>query len=101
MAVRAKVRCDSLDGNTVRFSTVYEPDEARDPENARFTQATPWGSIELGIDNPRAREQFEPGKQYYVDFTPAVSATPVASDQGDGGGGNGEPKEEAALSSTE
>ena len=71
MAVRAKVRCDKIDGNAVEFTTVYEPDETKDAENARFTQATPWGSIRMGIDNPAALEQFQPGKEYYVDFTPA------------------------------
>lgn len=70
MSVRAKVRCDSNESSTVRFSTVYEPDGTKNDENARFTQATPWGKIELGIDNPAAREQFVPGKLYYVDFTP-------------------------------
>jgi len=71
MTVRAKVYCDSIENNAVRFSTVYEPDEKKHPENASFTKATPWGKIELGIDNPAALEQFAPGKMYYVDFTPA------------------------------
>jgi hypothetical protein len=71
MAVRAKVTCNSIDGNEVKFTTVYEPDSEKDAENARFTKATPWGDIRLGIDNPAAREQFAPGKTYYVDFTPA------------------------------
>jgi hypothetical protein len=71
MTVRAKVRCEGItDENVVTFSTVYE-DPALDTENARFTKATPWGSITLGIDNPTARQQFEAGKQYYVDFNPA------------------------------
>lgn len=71
MAVRTKVTCNGLDGHAVTFSTVYEPDAAKDTENARFTRATPWGEIKLGIDNPVALEQFQPGKSYYVDFTPA------------------------------
>ena len=71
MSVRAKVTCNGIDGNTVSFSTVYEPDAAKDTENARFTQATPWGEIKLGIDNPAALQQFEAGKAYYVDFTQA------------------------------
>ena len=70
MAVRAKVTCNGVEGNSVTFSTVYEPDEQRDAENARFTKATPWGEIRMGIDNPAALEQFEAGKSYYVDFTP-------------------------------
>ncbi len=79
--VRAKVRCESLDGNAVKFATVYEGDAVKNPENARFTKATPWGEINLGIDNPAAREQFEVGQEYYVDFSPASSG---AKAQGDG-----------------
>jgi len=71
MAVRAKVVCDGIEENAVKFSTVYEQDADKDSENARFTRATPWGEIRLGIDNPAALEQFEAGKSYYVDFTPA------------------------------
>jgi hypothetical protein len=73
MAVRAKVRCNGVTGNEVSFYTVYEPDSDKDSENARFTKATPWGEIKLGIDNPAALAQFEAGKEYYVDFTPAAS----------------------------
>ncbi len=69
--VRAKVQCESLDGNKVRFRTVYEGDTSKDTENARFTKATPWGTIDLGIDNPDAIKQFEVGKSYYVDFSEA------------------------------
>lgn len=71
MSVRAKVSCESLTGSTVKFRTVYEPDASKDTENARFTTATPWGEITLGIDNPKALEQFTAGKEYYVDFSPA------------------------------
>ncbi len=71
MTVRAKVRCNSIEGRTVDFSTVYEPDAAKDTENAQFTQATPWGSIRMGIDNPKALEQFQVDQSYYVDFNPA------------------------------
>ena len=70
MSVRAKVVCAGIVENAVTFRTVYEPDAAKDTENARFTKATPWGEIRLGIDNPAALEQFEAGKSYYVDFTP-------------------------------
>lgn len=69
--VRAKVTCDAIEGNNIQFRTVYEPDEAKDPENARFTKATPWGEIKMGIDNPAALEQFKVGQSYYVDFHPA------------------------------
>jgi hypothetical protein len=70
--VRAKVRCRSLAGNWVHFDTVYETDAQKSDENVRFTKATPGGSIQLLIDNDDARTQFELGKSYYVDFTPAA-----------------------------
>lgn len=69
--VRAKVRCNAKTGSSVDFTTVYEPDEKKNDENARFTKATPWGDIRLGIDNPAAIEMFEVNKEYYVDFVPA------------------------------
>ena len=40
-------------------------------ENAKFWNATPSGRLELGTINPEAWEQFELGKEYYIDFTPA------------------------------
>lgn len=83
MAVRAKVTCESVEENAVRFRTVYETDDQKgaDPENVRFTKATPWGNISLGIDNPAALGQFAVGQDYYVDFTPvgpAAEALPAA-----------------------
>lgn len=73
MAVRAKVRCQTKADNVVEFTTVYETDEqksANAAENVRFTKATPWGNIRMNIDNPAAMDQFEVGKEYYVDFNP-------------------------------
>lgn len=70
MSVRAKVRCNAKSSGQVHFTTVYEPDASKDTENARFTTATPWGDIRMGINNPVALEQFEVNKEYYVDFTP-------------------------------
>ena len=71
MAVRAKLRVDSIEGNKLIMTTVYEPDAAQDSENARFTKATPWGRVEMGIDNPAALEQFKVGSYYYADFNEA------------------------------
>lgn len=69
--VRSKLRVDSIEGNKLVMSTVYEQDAEKDSENARFTKATPWGRVEMGIDNPSALSQFEVGKYYYADFHPA------------------------------
>lgn len=40
-------------------------------ENEKFWEASPYGSLELGIDNEEAHGIFEPGDEFYVDFTPA------------------------------
>jgi hypothetical protein len=69
MTVRAKLRVDSIEGNKIVLTTVYEPNAAEDTENARFTKATPWGRMEMGIDNPDALAQFKVGSYYYADFT--------------------------------
>jgi hypothetical protein len=74
MSVRAKLRVDSIDGNKIILTTVYEPDGTKDSENARFTKATPWGRVEIGIDNPAALEQFKVGSYYYADFNEAPAS---------------------------
>lgn len=68
--VRAKLRVESIEGNKIVLTTVYE-DPTKDTENARFTKATPWGRMEMGIDNPDALKQFAVGQEYYADFSPA------------------------------
>lgn len=44
------------------------------PEDLRFQKATPWGEINLHIDNPAAVEQLKIGKGYYIDMTPVEAA---------------------------
>ncbi len=67
--VRAKFCCGAKEGNTVFMHAVYSEDIQS--EDGRFTQATPWGELRMNVDNPNAAVQFEPGKSYYLDFTPA------------------------------
>ena len=40
-------------------------------ENKAFWGATPTGSLQLGVVNQAGWGQFELGKCYYLDFTPA------------------------------
>jgi hypothetical protein len=40
-------------------------------ENKAFYKWTPGGSIELSTVNTEASKQFDPGKEFYVDFTEA------------------------------
>lgn len=75
--VRAKLKLTKIcttawspghESQTLRFEAQYDTSI---PEDQRFQMATPSGNCELMIDNPAARAQFELGKDYYVDFTPA------------------------------
>ncbi len=54
---------------TLNFTPVYSQDP--DSENKTFWEATPSGSIQLGVVNQAAWGNFEIGKEYFVDFSPA------------------------------
>jgi hypothetical protein len=77
--VRAKFKCDSVEKRvnwnktqahpflyTVKMSPVVG--QEKDTENSKFWEATPAGILHMESILPDA---FEPGKEYYVDFTPA------------------------------
>jgi hypothetical protein len=77
MTVRAKFRClfethkkwgpgDTHVNRTYEFQAMYD---AEMPEDQRYAKATPSGSLTIQVDNPDVI--FEPGKAYYLDFTPA------------------------------
>ena len=85
MTVRAKFRLNSyttemydrwvdnknvglVEKRTLNFTPVYG---AGSEENKAFWDATPTGSLQLGVVNQDAWKQFELGKSYYLDFTPA------------------------------
>lgn len=55
---------------TVHANPVYGNQDPNH-ENTKFWQASPSGSLMLGTINPEAAAQFELGREYYVDFTPA------------------------------
>lgn len=75
--VRAKFRCGSLETyapadigdpqgpRTYRFQAAYD---ASTPEDQRYAKYTPSGELRITVDNPAV--VFEPGRQYYLDFTP-------------------------------
>jgi hypothetical protein len=75
--VRAKFQCNSVEQfspaprggiwhRTFKFQAVYDTTV---PEDQRYATATPSGELRLSVDNPNV--SFEPGKAYYLDFTPA------------------------------
>ena len=91
MSVRAKFKVDAIelinqpqsvkgaDGSyvtvpgavtTLKLSPVYANGDPNH-ENSKFWKASPGGSLVLNCVNPEAVKQFEIGKEYYVDFTPA------------------------------
>ena len=41
-------------------------------ENKRFWNASPAGTLQLGMINLEAAEAFDIGKEYYLDISPAV-----------------------------
>ena len=51
----------------IRLYTQYDPD---DPEDTAFSLATPAGSIEIFLSNPKLLGQAKVGQVYYVDLIP-------------------------------
>lgn len=51
----------------IKFRAVYDDGIE---ENKRFAKATPTGTIEMQVDNPKALNVFDIGDGFYVDFVP-------------------------------
>ena len=71
MSVRAKFTVAEVTHTTGGSRIKLQPVVSGSEENKQFFKYTPGGSIELQTINPDAAAQFVPGKDYYVDFTPA------------------------------
>lgn len=74
MGVRAKMKCEELElqeggGGSVKLRPVV----GGSPENDSFYRYTPGGSLHLSTINQAAIEQFELGKEFFVDIV-AVDA---------------------------
>ena len=71
--MRCKVSCvlkqPVEDGFYLSFCPVYTGSE----ENKKFFKYTPGGTVTFNVLNRTAAENFEVGKEYYLDFTPAGS----------------------------
>jgi hypothetical protein len=70
--VRCKFACTGKvkvaeDNTSITLSPVYSGSD----ENKEFWKWTPGGSIQFYTINEKAAEQFELGKEYYVDFSKA------------------------------
>lgn len=71
MSVRAKFKVvdkhDGENGSQIRMEAVT----SGSAENDSFFKWTPSGQLSMGTINAEAAKQFEVGKEYYLDFTPA------------------------------
>jgi len=72
MTIRCKMVCTKLEGGKVAFECRYDAELCK--EDRSFQTATPWGTVEFQIDNPKAIEQLEVGKAYYFDVSPATES---------------------------
>lgn len=75
--MRAKLYVQSITrhekSETLKFSAVSAksyPNDGTD-ENNTFAKWTPSANLEMTITNPELIGKFNPGQQFYVDFTPA------------------------------
>lgn len=59
------------DPETPGFTIDLHPVISGSKENEEFYKWTPGGNIQLSTINEAAAKQFEMGKEFYVDFTPA------------------------------
>ena len=81
MAVRAKMRCTrraectsggyAKDVSSVEVTLQAVYGNGDDAANAEWSKYTPSGELKLSITNADAYKQFEVGKAYFVDLTPA------------------------------
>lgn len=70
--VRAKFVCESVTNFEHSKSVQLRAVTSGSEENKSFSKYTPIGNITIGIDNETdAADLFEPGKEYYLDFSKA------------------------------
>ncbi len=92
--IRAKFRCMSVtktwDHKTKVELLPVNRSSSKDPENAKFWDATPSGKAELhfNIDT----DEYKPGAYYYIDKEPAEGGPWTLSSVTRHGGGGGEVK---------
>ena len=69
--VRAKFKCVDKSGSENDTQIKLEAVTSGSEENKTFFKYTPSGQISMGTINKEAAAQFEVGKEYYIDFSPA------------------------------
>ena len=73
MPVRAKFRCHFIQkSDDDSHRTIHmNPVTSDSPENKTWSKHTPGGQLQMVVSNPSAFDQFEQGKEYYIDIQPA------------------------------
>ncbi|QMR77927.1 hypothetical protein [Enterobacter sp. RHBSTW-00175] len=73
MTVRAKFQCNSINKSPDNSSAVVNlmAITTGSTENEAWSKYTPSGQLQMVISNPAAFEQFEQGKEYFIDIQPA------------------------------
>lgn len=74
--MRCKVVCNfktinTYDGKEVDARLCFAPVYNGSPENMEFFKYTPGGEFSIFTVNLEVAKNFEMGKEYYVDFSPA------------------------------
>ena len=68
MSTRCKFTCTQVKQDAGGYHYDFAPVTSGSEENDKFFHYTPYGSLEFGVTEER---KFEPGKEYYLDITPA------------------------------
>lgn len=71
MSTRAKFVVETRAESVSGFKVLLRAVTSTSPENTKFFNYTPSGTLEMGLVNPETAEQFVPGKELYIDFTEA------------------------------
>jgi len=69
--MRCKVTCNAKIPNGDSFYLYLSPVVGGSEENKEFFKWTPGGCVYFYVVDPSTANQFELGKSYYVDFSPA------------------------------
>ena len=51
----------------ITLSAVYDEN---DPEDTKFSKATPWGEMKFGLSNPSLVGEFKVGQKYFIHLVP-------------------------------
>jgi hypothetical protein len=68
---RCKFKVESKTEFVSGVSILLRPVTCGSIENEKFYQYTPGGELRLEVVNKETATKFEPGKEYYIDISPA------------------------------